>query len=29
MAERNALRAMLADLARTYRKRGRRDVKGR
>ena len=29
MAERNALRAMLADMANNYRKRGRRDVKGR
>ena len=29
MAERNALRAMLAELASNYRKRGRRDVKGR
>jgi len=29
MAERNALRAMLADLANNYRKRIRRDVKGR
>ena len=29
MADRNALRAMLTDLARNYRKRSRRDVKGR